>query len=367
MERLARPLLVFLGALIPLAGAWAQPGRGDDALKAEVARLRGYQEGQKMGVRLLDGISRSLPEPLWLDRLGVSGEHIIIEGHAANTNAVANFIDNLNKLPDFDEPSLRFVNLEPDKSYKFSTSFGFGAGRRPTKIAFLQAERDSLLRGIASQDEVPRVLQRLRSLFARPGIQVKKLEPLPLTGQGHHEQVLPVEIRIGAESYGALTRLFDALDRFSPVVALTWMEATRDKARGSLLAVDLRLAVPVLKERAGGPREVRKGEAAPYADPLREPFRILAYDGAARSQRTGLPGLSGLRIADLELRGIFRTSKGNVAQMWSRERGRAYLLKEGDQLFDGEVVRIGKDEAVFRRAQGAAEGPQEVTLSLKSP
>jgi hypothetical protein len=53
--------------------------------------------------------------------------------------------------------------------------------------------------------------------------------------------------------------------------------------------------------------------------------------------------------------------------VWSRERGRAYLLREGDQLLDGEVVRIGKDEAVFRRAQGDAEGPQEVTLSLKSP
>jgi len=365
MERLARSLLVVLGALITLAGAWAQPGRGDDALKAEVARLRGYQEGQTMGVRLLDGIARSLPEPLWLNRLGVSGERIILEGHAVNTNAVASFIENLNKLPDFGEPSLRLASLEPDKTYKFSISFGFGGGRRSTKIASLQAERDSLLRGIASRDEVPQVLQRLRSLLGRPGIQVKKLAPLPLTQQGSPEQVLPVEIRIGAESYGALTRLFDALDRFPTVVALTSMEAARDKSRASLLAVDLRLAVPLLKQRAGGPREARKSEPAPYADPFREPF--LAYGGATRSQGLGPPGVSGLRVADLELRGIFRTSKGNVAQVWSREQGKAYLLKEGDQLFDGEVVRIGKDEAVLRRAQGDAEGPQEVVLSLKSP
>ncbi|MFL6232718.1 MAG: PilN domain-containing protein [Thermoanaerobaculia bacterium] len=322
-----------------------------------------------MGVRFLDGISKSLPEQLWLDRLNVSGKAIAIDGRAMNTNAIANFVERMDKLRDFGEPTLRSTELEPDKTYRFSISLGFG-GSRSTDRASSQAELDSLLRGLASQDEVPKVLQRLRSLLGRPGIKVKKFEPLPLSEQGNREQIQSVEIRVGAESYGALTRLFDGLDRFLPIVALTWMDAARDKAKASFLAVDLRLAVPVLRSRAGGPGEARKSdgsERVAFAAPLREPFQVLTRDEAARPQRLGPSGVPGLRIADLELRGIFRTSKGYVAQVRSREQIRDYLLKEGDELFDGEVVHIGKDEAVFRRAQGDAEGPQEVTLRLKSP
>lgn len=115
MKRLARPLLVILGSLIPLAGAWAQPGTAKgDSLSAEVERLRGYQVRQRMGVRLLDGISRSLPELLWLDRLMIVRDQIRIDGRAFNSNAVANFIDKLDKLPDFGTPKFRGTELELD-------------------------------------------------------------------------------------------------------------------------------------------------------------------------------------------------------------------------------------------------------------
>src|SRR5258708_40196387 len=98
MERLARPLLVVLGALIPLTGAWAQPGTAKgESLSVEVERLRDYRARQGMGVRLLDGISKSLPDLLWLDRLNVSRDQITIDGRAFTTNAIANFIENRDK------------------------------------------------------------------------------------------------------------------------------------------------------------------------------------------------------------------------------------------------------------------------------
>lgn len=250
MKRFARPLLVVLGGLVPLAGAWAQPGTAKgDSLSAEVERLRHYQARQRMGVRLLDVISKSLPELLWLDRLNVSRDQITIDGRAFNTNAIANFVENLDKLPDFDEPMLRAADLEPDKTYKFTLSLkaGRGPGGEDTP---LEEERDALLRRLASRSEMPEVLQRLRDLLEKPGITVETLETLPMTGQGRRKQVVPVKIRMKAESYHALAMTFERLDRFSPIVALDQMTATavRDDAAVGLLAVDLRLAVPVLEK-----------------------------------------------------------------------------------------------------------------------
>jgi hypothetical protein len=251
MKRLAIPLLVVLGALIPLAGAWTQPGTTKGGtLSAEVEHLRGYRAQQRLGVVLLDGISKSLPELLWLDRLNVSRDQITIEGRAynTNTNAIANFIENLDKLPDFAEPKLRSATQEPDETYKFTLSLkaGRGLGGKDTP---LEEERDSLPRKLASQDEMPEVLQRLRDLLEKPGITVETLEALPMTGQVH-----PVEIRMKAESYHALVMAFDRLDRFSPIVALDQMDANAvrdDDATVGLLAVDLRLVVPVLQTREG--------------------------------------------------------------------------------------------------------------------
>src|SRR3954470_16793891 len=125
MTRLARPLLVVLVSLIPLAAAWAEPevAQGID-FKAEVERLRGYQAGQKIGSQLLNAISRSLTELLWLDRLTVSGGRIGIDGRALNTNAIANFIENLDKLPELTQPVLQSVSQQPNRTYKFTIQLG---------------------------------------------------------------------------------------------------------------------------------------------------------------------------------------------------------------------------------------------------
>jgi hypothetical protein len=363
MERLARPLLIVLGALIPVAAAWAEPGTAQgNALRAEVERLRDYQARQRLGARLLEGISRSLPELLWLDRLNVASGQIVVEGRAFNTNAIANFITNLDKLPELDEPLLRSTSQEPDSTFKFTLLLR--PRRLPAGNTSLQAERESLLHGLAAQSEMPEALQRLRALLEPPGIKVEKFAPLPQAGKGRREPVLPVEIRIGAESYVAVAALFDRLSRFLPMVALDRLNVARKDAEAGSLAVDFSLVIPVLKKRAGGPREAPESEAASpekTAGPARQPFQVLALDKAARSRPEGL---AGLLIAELELREIFRTSRGYVAQVWAREAKRLYLLKEGDHVFDGEVVRITPDETVLRRTQSTTGDLREVILSL---
>jgi len=215
-----------------------------------------------VGVRLLNGISKCLPELLWLDRLNVSRVQITIAGRACTSYAIANFVEALDKLPDFAEPTLRSATREPDETFKFTLSLkaGRGPGGEDTP---LEEERDALLRRLASRSEMPEVLQRLRDLLEKPGITVETLETLPMTEQGRREQVCPMTIRMKAGSYHALAMIFDRLDRCSPIVALDHMEAkaARDDAAVGLLEVDLRLEIPVLRERAGEPAEAGDGEA----------------------------------------------------------------------------------------------------------
>jgi hypothetical protein len=61
-------------------------------------------------------------------------------------------------------------------------------------------------------------------------------------------------------------------------------------------------------------------------------------------------GIPGLLIDQIKLTGIFRTAKGFVAQVLGDPRSkRSYLIKEGDQLYDGDVVSINRNQVVFKQ------------------
>lgn len=60
-------------------------------------------------------------------------------------------------------------------------------------------------------------------------------------------------------------------------------------------------------------------------------------------------GVPGLLIDEIELTAIKRTSRGFVAQVVSHRGRTSYLLKEGDQLYDGDVIAINSREVVFKQ------------------
>jgi type IV pilus assembly protein PilN len=99
------------------------------AKKAELERKIGVINDLKLNqrgpVRVMDHISRALPELLWLDRMTMSATSIEIEGRAFNTNAVANFIENLDKVPGFEEPTLKDTEAQAGGVYKFVINFNY--------------------------------------------------------------------------------------------------------------------------------------------------------------------------------------------------------------------------------------------------
>lgn len=71
---------------------------------AVISELKANQQGP---VRVMDEISRSLPELLWLEKMEVKAGTVLLEGKAFNTNAIATFTENLDLVPEFQEPEFR--------------------------------------------------------------------------------------------------------------------------------------------------------------------------------------------------------------------------------------------------------------------
>lgn len=82
----------------------------------------------------------------------------------------------------------------------------------------------------------------------------------------------------------------------------------------------------------------------------RDPFRSLLVTREAPELKGPRPeGIPGLLIDEVTLIGIVKTPRGYVAQVQAADRQKSYLLHEGEELYDGEVVSIDSNEVVFRQ------------------
>jgi Tfp pilus assembly protein PilP len=80
----------------------------------------------------------------------------------------------------------------------------------------------------------------------------------------------------------------------------------------------------------------------------RDPFESLTSrnDAAAKSAANLPPGKAGLQVGTLRLDGIVRSPNGMIAVV-TNPQSRTYFLREGDQLYDGKVEKIGMDNVSF--------------------
>lgn len=100
-----------------------------DRLKSIIEEVKGYEEkkksledkinlinnlktNQKGPVRLMDEISKALPDLVWLTSLEVSGNLITMKGRTLAPTAVATYLENLKRSPFFAEPVFRTLGQE---------------------------------------------------------------------------------------------------------------------------------------------------------------------------------------------------------------------------------------------------------------
>ena len=112
------------------------------------------------------------------------------------------------------------------------------------------------------------------------------------------------------------------------------------------------------EDRTAGVDEILMDEAAMmagegyYYDPgsRRDPFRSLLNARDRLEFRGPRPeGIPGLLIDEIDITGVYLTADGPVAQVASADQEKSYLLRVGDQLYDGDVISISANEAVFKQ------------------
>jgi type IV pilus assembly protein PilN len=86
-----------------------------------ITDLRNNQRGP---VHIMDQVSRALPDFLWLDRMEMNASTVNIQGKAFTTSSVANFIENLDGVAEFQEPVLRNTTFR-SQVYDFQISFNY--------------------------------------------------------------------------------------------------------------------------------------------------------------------------------------------------------------------------------------------------
>jgi hypothetical protein len=83
----------------------------------------------------------------------------------------------------------------------------------------------------------------------------------------------------------------------------------------------------------------------------RDPFRSLIVQREQPEETSVVrpEGIAGLLIDEIQIEGVFELPEGPVAQIKSASHDTSYLLRPGDQLWDGDVVSIDLQEVTFKQ------------------
>ena len=108
-------------------------------LKHKIDVIEQLKQEQYGPVRIMDEVSKALPELLWLTNMDVRGKVVSIRGEAMNEIAVANFISNLTASPFFAEPSLKVMSQSGQGVFSFDLSCNFTY--KPREVSAAPAPR----------------------------------------------------------------------------------------------------------------------------------------------------------------------------------------------------------------------------------
>jgi len=106
------------------------------SLEEKIALINNLKTNQRGPVRLMDEVSKALPDLVWLTELQVSGNLLTLKGKTLSPNAVATYLENLKKSPFFAEPVFKNLGREPGPQgiYSWEMTVIFTNGRPASEV-----------------------------------------------------------------------------------------------------------------------------------------------------------------------------------------------------------------------------------------
>ena len=100
------------------------------SLEEKINLINSLKTNQKGPVRLMDEVSKALPDLVWLTDMAMQGDQLTMKGRTLSPNAVATYLENLKKSPYFAEPVFRNLGREPGPqgiyTWEMAVKFTFG-------------------------------------------------------------------------------------------------------------------------------------------------------------------------------------------------------------------------------------------------
>jgi Tfp pilus assembly protein PilP len=117
---------------------------------------------------------------------------------------------------------------------------------------------------------------------------------------------------------------------------------------------------PAHKAKAAAPKQAPAANAAAPNPAVvktaeRDPFLPLVNVSKPGGGAPLPPGKAGLVVATIRVDGAIRSPNGMFAVVTNPD-SRVYFLREGDQLYDGDVEKIGLDGVTFKEVSKDAFG-----------
>jgi Tfp pilus assembly protein PilP len=153
----------------------------------------------------------------------------------------------------------------------------------------------------------------------------------------------------------AFNLLLTALALSLCLVPATWAQAQTQQAspakksahKAKARAAAAPKAAPDANAAAPNPALVKVAE--------RDPFVPLVNEHKPGGGAPLPPGKAGLVVATIRVDGAVRSPNGMFAVVTNPD-SRVYFLREGDQLYDGDVEKIGLDGVTFKEVSKDAFG-----------
>jgi type IV pilus assembly protein PilN len=96
-----------------------------DQLRHKISVINNLKQNQRGPVRIMDEVSRALPDLVWLTKMSMKGNNLTISGVAMDETAVANYISNIDSSPFFQEPTLKKMARGKEDSFSFILECSF--------------------------------------------------------------------------------------------------------------------------------------------------------------------------------------------------------------------------------------------------
>lgn len=110
--------------------------RRRDELTRKVQIITDLKNNQRGPVQIMDEVSKALPELIWLSNMDVTPSAINFRGTAMNMSAVANFIENLDRVEPFSEPILQdATRARGANAYNYRMTVGYSFTKKPVAPA----------------------------------------------------------------------------------------------------------------------------------------------------------------------------------------------------------------------------------------